>query len=722
MAVLALAVGSIACTVRAEWINTGWPSSAGQDSVYTNPANWAGGVVDHVFSGAILGGAARTIQLPDTAYAIPASGLTLSYTDNAKLTFIPEPFGTRTLTLSGNISVDVATTTTSQTVDFGTASRFINIDLNGGSRTINVTSTGPTQWTNFDTLNVYGDISNGTLIKDGWGALNVQRPLTVSTPIDFRKGTIQLTGSGSVSTSTEFQGMWSRMIVDSSATTDRLGDSNPLIFRGGALMIRNATAGSTITEAAGPVTIESGKAYIGIDRDVNASATTTLSLSDLTRQNSASLSVGGSATLGGVNKVVVTGSAGNALLANSLIGGGGSAGSTNISIVPWAAFAATNPGQQDSSWYSNGTNGTGAARVGGWVTYDSTNGFRPLNTTTEYAQSFATAAATDNLRLDGTVVAPSITADQTINSLFLDGTAQNINLDGNTLTVTSGAIGTGATSWQINNGTLNFGSNPGIFSGRSNNDIGAVIAGTGGVIIDNVGGGVRFNATNVYTGDTIVHGSLVTLNGSDRIPDASHVQTSKDGTLVIAGDGQVRNEVVASLGGRGIVRWGSGSARSSLRLGDGQDITTGAVIVGSFIAPGDSEGAMRAGALTLGSAATSQIDVIFQPGSSLRIDLLSSDQFDTLALAKGAAIINGGTLELSFLDGYVPGIGETYHIITTTLGTTGTFTSVTSNLPGVTFSQETSGNDLVLTVVPEPTIAGLLSITAGLALVRRRRA
>lgn len=117
----------------------------------------------------------------------------------------------------------------------------------------------------------------------------------------------------------------------------------------------------------------------------------------------------------------------------TLVGGGGAAGTQNISIVPWAIGEGPTANPLDTNMGNS------------LLTYVATNGFRPLDFATEY-DTIALAAATDNAR-------ESLTADltglagTTVNSLVLNNNAvaaTTVNVTGSgagqTLAVTSGAM------------------------------------------------------------------------------------------------------------------------------------------------------------------------------------------------------------------------------------------------------------------------------------------
>src|SRR5262249_18699382 len=107
--------------------------------------------------------------------------------------------------------------------------------------------------------------------------------------------------------------------------------------------------------------------------------------------------------------------------APTLVGGGGAAGSTTISILPDAVGGLGN-----------------AAVPNSLVTYDPVRGVRPLDLATEFA-AYAGAAAADNVRISASAAG---LAGQTVNALVFDNsTASGFTVAGTgTLTVGSGAL------------------------------------------------------------------------------------------------------------------------------------------------------------------------------------------------------------------------------------------------------------------------------------------
>jgi hypothetical protein len=146
-------------------------------------------------------------------------------------------------------------------------------------------------------------------------------------------------------------------------------------------------------------------------------------------------------------------------------------------------------------------------------------------------------------------------------------------------------------------------------------------------------------------------------------------------------------------------------------LSSGSIVGNGALI-GNLVnhgtlSPGFSAGAMAfTGDLTLGSSGT------------LLVELASLSSFDNLSIT--GTLVLGGTLDVTLLDGYNPSYPDSWTIITTTDGVTGSFDTVT---PG--YSVSIDGNTVVLQVIPEPgpiglVCMGLLSVVF-IGYSRRRR-
>jgi hypothetical protein len=91
-------------------------------------------------------------------------------------------------------------------------------------------------------------------------------------------------------------------------------------------------------------------------------------------------------------------------------------------------------------------------------------------------------------------------------------------------------------------------------------------------------------------------------------------------------------------------------------------------------------------------------------------------EFGSLSLVDAANL--DGTLNVAFINGFVPTFGETFDFLTADGGVNGQFAEVDSTY---TLAIHYSADGVSLTVVPEPTGIGLLAVSAGLLLRRRRK-
>jgi autotransporter-associated beta strand protein len=309
-----------------------------------------------------------------------------------------------------------------------------------GSNTLRILNTSGTTYSGFFT-------GTGTLVKDGPSDLNLQNTSTAfAGSIVIDSGTLRLSNAATIAASDIVVNKGGSLYLDMSSTTRsaaRILDTTPItlnsadgtfssqtVVRG--LAIFNDQDG-TADETLGVVNINSGASYVGMgtagtndDSDIIAS--------NILRFNSATLNVRGTA-LGSTDarnnqfRIVTANDA--PFIAANLVGGGGAAGSQNLSIVPWAI------GESFTGNIAAGNMGNSL------VTYVSGAGFRPLNFATEY-DTIALAAATDNARES---LAADLTglAGTTVNSLVLDNAnTATINVTGagagNGLAVTSGAM------------------------------------------------------------------------------------------------------------------------------------------------------------------------------------------------------------------------------------------------------------------------------------------
>ncbi len=304
----------------------------------------------------------------------------------------------------------------------------------------------------------------------------------------------------------------------------------------------------------------------------------------------------------------------------ALVGGGGPAGSTTVSILPYA-------------YTFNVFTGTYNAATS-LVTYGP-NGVREL-TAAEYATSITPGTVTAN-NVIATSSITGIDAPTTINALRMSPPIPSapISITGaGTLTVTSGAvIGTGT----LGVANLAFGSREAIFRGGSATlVVDSTITGTGGLTAN---GSVLLRGANQFTGNVYVIGGGTALF------------FTQDAAL-----GAATNPV--TLGGAALVYSGNGPAATArpitlLRGADvglqydpqvsavaGQRLTLTGPITGSGpLAIGGSISSL-AGAVELTNTASSYTGATIIQSGTLRIP---SDA--VLGAAGGSLILSGGTLQ-----------------------------------------------------------------------------
>ncbi|MBA4019772.1 MAG: hypothetical protein C0483_21615 [Pirellula sp.] len=203
-------------------------------------------------------------------------------------------------------------------------------------------------------------------------------------------------------------------------------------IRGFAMRTDNAVAED---ETVGVFTFASGANYLAAET-TDAAGSSALVVNNFVRTNNATADVRGTdlGQASGRRAQFRIGNSGNqSAFAATLVGGGGAAGTRNISIVHWAI---------GESFTVLGPTATGNSLV----TYVPNAGFRPLNLATEYAAFAAQLSATDNIRevITGNLAAPAVTV---VNALVLHAdrlTPGDVGLAGSgagsSLTLTSGAL------------------------------------------------------------------------------------------------------------------------------------------------------------------------------------------------------------------------------------------------------------------------------------------
>ncbi len=511
---------------------------------YNDAGNWVGGTsgdISGIWDASLVTTATQTVTFgADTTLT---TGLDIGYTGNFDLNFTSDGTADRTLTLGDDITVNPASNRTI-TIGSSTADTGLNVAL-GGDRTFTVTGA--------KTLRFYNAITGGNLTINGG---------TTSNTSTSSGGTVRLQGdnataSGSTISVTNFSTLFFGSDVSNSMGATRA--QNVSLSSGSQLYLQGNNGANSVDTISGNLTINgsgyTGKISSGGMPSItvrNGTKNTLLSVGSLTRENNAVLFIRGtnlgttsiaSATAGNTN-IQVTGTA------PTLVGGGGAAGSTTISILPWAVGATT---------YNSTAPTT-------FLTYTAANGFRPLDTATEFAGAFG-GNTTDNVRLTATTDTV-ISGDATVNSLILSGQGGSISGTG-TLTVTSGAIlltRTTGSSSNINV-NLNFGTAEGIITYVRGDVINGAIAGSGGLTVlgNRTDEPMQMkNGSSTYTGDTHILGNVQAVAGF--LPYGS-----RTGDIYLSGNLQLDvggfNGSINGLNGNGTVQYGN-SGNSSLAIGD----------------------------------------------------------------------------------------------------------------------------------------------------------
>jgi autotransporter-associated beta strand protein len=349
-----------------------------------------------------------------------------------------------------------------------------------------------------------GVIGSGGLVKVGGGVLELTGANTYAGGTAVTNGTLALTGAGGVLTATP------GIYVDRTRTlqlgaayggdnADRIG-AIPVTLNGGNLNVLNSTV--DVSESIGALVLPSNRSVVTLTPA--AGTQIDLNPSSLVRSPGTLLFVRGTnlGSAAGPDTARLTFGT-----APTLIGGGGGAGSANISIAPYIAV---------------GTNNGNTFGLATFVTHDA-NGLRPL-TDSEYftaTTDISGAGTTDNVSLTGTATTVTMGGDKTINALrHVSTTAKTINGAGQTLTITSGGIIVTNANLTINAG-VNFGANEGIINlpqGGADRilTINGPLMGSAGLILTAEGTGDRLDlrgTNSQFSGTIYIHGGQLRLLG-----------------------------------------------------------------------------------------------------------------------------------------------------------------------------------------------------------------
>jgi fibronectin-binding autotransporter adhesin len=255
--------------------------------------------------------------------------------------------------------------------------------------------------------------------------------------------------------------------------------------------------------------------------------------------------------------------------APALVGGGGAAGTTNISIIPTAV----------GSIASSGSGSTGTDLV----TYGAT-GVRPLSKAAGEYATLAAANPTDNVLVDTTT---ATSGSKTMNALVLGGaTATPLTQTGTDVqTVTSGTVVFAGSAFPQHTFDLNFGAARGLFNVTNNGPTyNGRVSGSGGLLL--TGSGITLGGASTFSGPvTVANGGTVTLVGDVLANAPGPLGSSSDPIIIEPGN------LGATIGlpnvpaptitiGRDIIARGNGSGGASISnsvLGNGTVTVNGTI-------------------------------------------------------------------------------------------------------------------------------------------------
>lgn len=523
----------------------GWLPTGGGDFYYTNTVNWTDGVIDNVYDAAFSAKATQNL-LFDAPFDFTNG---LSFTHPGEITTVLRGQGGNvTVRLLGDIEINKSANGSKGSLTFGsnTDGQHLDIDLGGAKRTIHNAN-----------LDVYlrNTFFNGDLriLNGNWAYLS---------------------GAGGIPAGTLEVAPASTAVLDSGVRNDAGATRAASVRLTRSTLLARGNPGADSTETiAGPIVVdgsEGGCSFVSLNG--GNGHTELLMATALQREPWAPVSISG-ATLGAADG---SGAVARFKLGTApvLVGGGGAAGSTEISIVP---------GVIGSKAYCGGGNGDYTLT---FLTYDPQTGFRPLDLETEFVQEDAfpigqTTAANVRVAYGATV---DVSAETTINALLIQGrdakgTNTYVNGTG-PLHVTSGQviIGYHRNSSPNVNVPLDFGSATGFIEypqGKGSYMNGA-ISGTGGVVfyqasVATTGAGLTLGggSSHTWTNDTYILSQLAAdanaLPGRDRLGD-----------LYVYGMLEVDEGTYNGLNGCGIVhRRSSGSGTLSFGDNDADGDFTG---------------------------------------------------------------------------------------------------------------------------------------------------
>jgi fibronectin-binding autotransporter adhesin len=375
----------------------------------------------------------------------------------------------------------------------------------------------------FNTENLFTGASGvqvGSTFANGGGTVVVSAAQDYTGATTVNAGTLTLSGAdGTATGSSGFTLNGGRLLLDSvgadNNNTNRIGNVNVSLRNGGELSLSGNASGTT--EAFGDLNLGAGYSTVTATA---VTAASTLAGTGFSRTNNGTALFRGTA-LGQnttvMGQVTLSDTTGLSFVGATTLNDAANGDTTkDVRIIPYLIGATAAGGTGDT-----------------FVTYDTTHGFRVLNTTNQFN---TTVTAGNNIRL---TAAQTGIATNSINSLIIANTGSSTIANSATLTVSSGAVlfSSGGTIAPVSSGTgiLAFGAAEGIVTTVANGTISARITGSGGLTKSGAGQLTLSNASNSYTGGTLLNGGTLATTADGNLGGAGGVTVNANATWSMGG-------------------------------------------------------------------------------------------------------------------------------------------------------------------------------------------
>lgn len=189
-----------------------------------------------------------------------------------------------------------------------------------------------------------------------------------------------------------------------------------------------------------------------------------------------------------------------------------------------------------------------------------------------------------------------------------------------------------------------------------------------------------------------------------------------NGTLTLTGDNTYSGGTVVSQGTL-VVSGTSSVGSGTLQVGTGAVLAGTGTIAGNTRVDGVLSPGTSIGQLTITSA-SSNPTLTFGNSAVAHMEIGSLVSFDRL-LVDGSIAIDGA-LEVAFLNGFLPALGNSFQLFAGGSPGTGGFDAILFATPGYAGNFDAASGTLVVTAVPEAT-TGVLVLAAGIVVCGRRR-